>query len=83
VAPAATITKLLPAYLAAPIIALGLPVSDAEFVGLALLVYGKDREGAPFGLMPRTCASSGCNKPRGWSRGGAVKRDRALWGSGE
>ncbi|EEQ28919.1 conserved hypothetical protein [Microsporum canis CBS 113480] len=36
VAPAATITSLLPADLAAPIIAAGLPVSTAEFVGLAV-----------------------------------------------
>lgn len=36
VAPAATITKLLPQHLAAPIIAAGLPVSSAHFVGLAL-----------------------------------------------
>ncbi|OAA35824.1 short chain dehydrogenase reductase [Beauveria brongniartii RCEF 3172] len=37
VAPAATITNLLPAHLAAPIIAAGLPISTAEFVGLALV----------------------------------------------
>ncbi|KAH6674974.1 short chain dehydrogenase reductase [Halenospora varia] len=54
VAPAATITRLLPAELAAPIIAAGLPVSSAEFVGLAVVysavakqkniveLYGKD-----------------------------------------
>lgn len=54
VAPAATITKLLPAGLAAPIIAAGLPVSSAHFVGVALVwsalgtetrrveVYGKE-----------------------------------------
>lgn len=53
-APAATITKLLPPDLAAPIIADGLPVSSAEFVGRALVfsatatqrgqveIYGKD-----------------------------------------
>lgn len=56
VAPAATITKLLPGELAAPIIAMGLPVSNADFVGLALVhsatarqerrvqVYGKEQE---------------------------------------
>ncbi|KAL2829476.1 short chain dehydrogenase reductase [Aspergillus cavernicola] len=56
VAPAATITSLLPKDLAAPIIAQGLPVSSAEFVGLALVysavaqqnrrveVYGKELE---------------------------------------
>ncbi|KAL4978761.1 short chain dehydrogenase reductase [Aspergillus desertorum] len=56
VAPAATITSLLPAHLAAPIIAQGLPVSSAHFVGLALVysatasqsrrveVYGKETE---------------------------------------
>ncbi|KAL2822605.1 short chain dehydrogenase reductase [Aspergillus granulosus] len=56
VAPAATITSLLPAHLAAPILAQGLPVSSAHFVGLALVhsatatqprrveVYGKEME---------------------------------------
>nr|POE75185.1 short-chain dehydrogenase reductase 3c [Quercus suber]POE94734.1 short-chain dehydrogenase reductase 3c [Quercus suber] len=56
VAPAATITSLLPAHLAAPIIAAGLPVSSADFVGLAVVYsavayqskivepYGKDEE---------------------------------------
>ena len=54
VAPAATITSLLPQHLAAPIIAAGLPVSSADFVGLAVVysatatqqqtveLYGKD-----------------------------------------
>ncbi|KAG8162672.1 hypothetical protein KVR01_007150 [Diaporthe batatas] len=54
VAPAATITGLLPADLAAPIMAAGLPVSTAHFVGLAVAysavasepdkveAYGKD-----------------------------------------
>lgn len=54
VAPAATITSLLPQHLAAPIIAAGLPVSSANFVGLAVVysavatqqqtveLYGKD-----------------------------------------
>ena len=37
VAPAATITRLLPANLAAPIMAAGAPVSSAEHVGLALV----------------------------------------------
>ena len=57
VAPAATITNLLPKDLAAPIIAAGLPVSDAHFVGLALAysatatesrrvqAYGKEMDG--------------------------------------
>ena len=56
VAPAATITNLLPAHLAAPIMGQGLPVSDARFVGLALVysavakedrrvqAYGKDKD---------------------------------------
>ncbi|POS78600.1 hypothetical protein DHEL01_v203008 [Diaporthe helianthi] len=56
VAPAATITGLLPAELAAPIMAAGLPVSTAHFVGLAVAysavatepdkveAYGKDTE---------------------------------------
>ncbi|KAL1853554.1 hypothetical protein Daus18300_011758 [Diaporthe australafricana] len=56
VAPAATITGLLPADLAAPIMAAGLPVSTAHFVGLAvaysavasepqkLEAYGKDAD---------------------------------------
>ncbi|EMD59096.1 hypothetical protein GGP41_000426 [Bipolaris sorokiniana] len=54
VAPAATITSLLPQHLADPIIAAGLPVSSADFVGLAVVysatatqqhtveLYGKD-----------------------------------------
>lgn len=54
VAPAATITPLLPTDLVAPIVAAGLPVSSAEFVGLAIVysavanqgtsveLYGKD-----------------------------------------
>ncbi|KAK1976434.1 short chain dehydrogenase reductase [Colletotrichum cereale] len=54
VAPAATITNLLPQHLAAPILAAGLPVSSADFVGLAVVysaiatqsqtveLYGKD-----------------------------------------
>ena len=57
VAPAATITALLPDHLAAPIIAAGLPVSTAEFVGRAVVYsavarqdrlvesYGKDPDG--------------------------------------
>lgn len=57
VAPAATITQLLPQDLAAPIIAQGLPVSSAEHVGRAVAfsatsnmsrrveLYGKDAEG--------------------------------------
>ncbi|KAA8647690.1 uncharacterized protein ATNIH1004_006384 [Aspergillus tanneri] len=56
VAPAATITALLPSHLAQPIIAAGLPVSSAEFVGLAVVYsavatqqrlvepYGKDKD---------------------------------------
>ncbi|KAL4904875.1 hypothetical protein BDW74DRAFT_178447 [Aspergillus multicolor] len=56
VAPAATVTSLLPPHLAAPIMAAGLPVSTAHFVGLALLysatatqarkveVYGKEED---------------------------------------
>ncbi|KAI0506889.1 short chain dehydrogenase reductase [Xylaria bambusicola] len=56
VAPAATLTRLLPEHLAAPIIAMGLPVSTSDFVGLALVhsataqqrrrveVYGKEME---------------------------------------
>ncbi|KAI1325884.1 short chain dehydrogenase reductase [Xylariaceae sp. FL0255] len=56
VAPAATMTGLLPPHLAAPIIAQGLPVSTSHFVGLALMhaatasqdrrveVYGKEEE---------------------------------------
>ncbi|KAK2616581.1 hypothetical protein QQS21_000404 [Conoideocrella luteorostrata] len=59
VAPAATITALLPGHLATPIMAAGLPVSSAEFVGLALVyssvakqnglveLYGKDSEDLP------------------------------------
>ena len=56
VAPAATITKLLPKDLAAPIIAAGAPVSTAQHVGLAVAyaavamqehqveAYGRDTE---------------------------------------
>lgn len=56
VAPAATITNLLPPHLAAPIIAMGLPTSEAAFVGRALVhaatarqdrrveTYGKERD---------------------------------------
>lgn len=56
VAPAATITKLLPRELATPLMAAGLPVSSADFVGLAVVysatakqtwsveAYGKDPE---------------------------------------
>jgi NAD(P)-dependent dehydrogenase (short-subunit alcohol dehydrogenase family) len=55
VAPAATITNLLPPHLAAPIVAMGLPTSQASFVGRALVyaatakqdrkveVYGKEK----------------------------------------
>lgn len=54
VAPAATITNLLPKHLAAPIMAAGLPVSSPDVVGLAVVysavatqhgpveLYGKD-----------------------------------------
>lgn len=56
VAPAATVTALLPPALAKPIIEAGLPVSSAHFVGLALVysatamenrrvqAYGKEKE---------------------------------------
>lgn len=37
VAPAATVTSLLPPHLAAPIVAMGLPTSEAGFVGRALV----------------------------------------------
>lgn len=61
VAPAATITKLLPLNLATPLIAAGLPVSSAHFVGLAIAYsatamqdsgvepYGKDKDAAVAG----------------------------------
>ncbi|KAI1818686.1 short chain dehydrogenase reductase [Poronia punctata] len=61
VAPAATISRLLPKNLAAPIMAAGSPVSSAEHVGLALAYsavateerqvdrYGKDAEGTKAG----------------------------------
>lgn len=57
VAPAATITSLLPPHLAAPIVAMGLPTSEAGFVGRALVfaatarqhrrveAYGKEGDG--------------------------------------
>ena len=56
VAPAATITKLLPANFAEAILSAGLPVSSSHFVGLALVysavakehmqveAYGKDKD---------------------------------------
>lgn len=61
VAPAATITKLLPLNLARPLIAAGSPVSSAHFVGMALVYsatasqkdrvddYGKDVPGTGAG----------------------------------
>ena len=52
VAPAATITSLLPQNLAAPIIAAGLPVSSADFVGLAVVysaVGQQSRRVEPYG----------------------------------
>ena len=52
VAPAATITPLLPSHLAAPIIAAGLPVSSADFVGLAVVysaVGKQDMSVEPYG----------------------------------
>ncbi len=61
VAPAATITKLLPQNLAKPLMAVGLPVSSAHFVGLAVVYsalasqkervedYGKDTAGTGAG----------------------------------
>lgn len=61
VAPAATITKLLPQNLATPLMAAGLPVSSAHFVGLAVVFsavasqkhrvedYGKDEDGTGAG----------------------------------
>jgi NAD(P)-dependent dehydrogenase (short-subunit alcohol dehydrogenase family) len=44
VAPAATITRLLPAHLAAPIKAMGLPVSEADHVGRALVYAATARQ---------------------------------------
>jgi hypothetical protein len=61
VAPAATITKLLPQNLATPLMAAGLPVSSASMVGLAVVysatarqerqveAYGKDQDAAVAG----------------------------------
>ncbi|KAL9578499.1 MAG: hypothetical protein Q9203_007075 [Teloschistes exilis] len=52
VAPAATITKLLPKNLAAPIMAAGLPVSTSEHVGLAVAysaVAIEERKVEPYG----------------------------------
>ncbi|KAI4217472.1 MAG: hypothetical protein LQ351_000067 [Letrouitia transgressa] len=52
VAPAATITKLLPKNLAAPIMAAGLPVSTSEHVGLAVAysaVAHEERKVEPYG----------------------------------
>ena len=53
VAPAATITRLLPAHLAAPIMAAGAPVSSAEHVGLALVysaTASQPNQTEPYGL---------------------------------
>ncbi|KAI0532403.1 NAD(P)-binding protein [Xylaria digitata] len=44
VAPTATITRLLPAHLAAPIMAMGLPVSTSEHVGRALVYAATARQ---------------------------------------
>ncbi|RYP61516.1 hypothetical protein DL770_009770 [Monosporascus sp. CRB-9-2] len=52
VAPAATVTRLLPVHLATPIVQQGLPVSDADFVGLALVYSAtaqQDRMVEPYG----------------------------------
>ncbi|KAJ6134163.1 hypothetical protein N7523_000485 [Penicillium sp. IBT 18751x] len=52
VAPAATITNLLPLHLANPIIAAGLPVSSSDFVGLAVVysaVASEPRKVEPYG----------------------------------
>lgn len=52
VAPAATVTPLLPSHLAAPIIAAGLPVSSADFVGRAIVysaVGKQDTSVEPYG----------------------------------
>ncbi|KFA81546.1 hypothetical protein S40288_09060 [Stachybotrys chartarum IBT 40288] len=60
IAPAATLTGLLPPHLAAPIRAQGLPISSPHFVGLALVyaatayqdrrveVYGKEGENSKY-----------------------------------
>jgi hypothetical protein len=66
VAPAATITKLLPADLAAPIISAGAPVSTAHHVGLAV-VY------SAIASQSRQVESYGCdtfdevNRPGRWN----------------
>lgn len=44
VAPAATITKLLPRNFAAPLMAAGLPVSSPDFVGLAIAYSATARQ---------------------------------------
>lgn len=55
VAPAATITKLLPRQFATPMIAAGLPVSSADFVGLAVAYSATARQSRsvePYGKDP-------------------------------
>lgn len=55
VAPAATITKLLPKQLATPLMAAGLPVSSADFVGLAVAYSAtakQTRSVEPYGKDP-------------------------------
>ncbi|PVH93070.1 short chain dehydrogenase reductase [Periconia macrospinosa] len=67
VAPAATITRLLPTQLAAPIIQQGLPVSDAHFVGLALVhsaTATQDRMVEPYGKEDEADRF----KPSRWNR---------------
>ena len=56
VAPAATVTKLLPQDLATPLIAAGLPVSSARFVGMAVVysaVANQNRQVEAYGRDER------------------------------
>ncbi|KAB8209384.1 insect type alcohol dehydrogenase ADH-like classical c SDR [Aspergillus parasiticus SU-1] len=66
IAPAATITSLLPKHLAAPIIASGLPVSSAEFVGLAIVYSSVASQSHPVELYGKDNNSSG-QSPSRWN----------------
>ncbi|KAI9837890.1 MAG: hypothetical protein M1837_002680 [Sclerophora amabilis] len=67
VAPAATITSLLPPELAAPIMAAGLPVSTSEFVGLAVAYSAVATESRQVELYGKDSESKDRRTPRRWN----------------
>lgn len=67
VAPAATITSLLPAELAAPIIAAGLPVSSPEFVGLAIAYSAIAKETRRVEHYGKDSTNELLDTPRRWN----------------